>query len=144
MRERRRNKERNRAQGLVVDPTTALDLREVTPLLPLGEPGEKLWDWMASEPPFWWDPADVPAFMVLCKATDTLAEAFQVSSPNAIAAMMKEWRSLAGELGITCTARGRLKLTEAQGVAAARKAEQLERDGRQAGKALSLEDLGVG
>ena len=41
------------------------------------------------------------------------------------AAIIKEWRALATELGMSPTSRGRLKLTEAQGVVAARKVEQM-------------------
>lgn len=121
-------RERNRAKGLVVDPTTALDLAEVKPAIVLKARGKALWKQFADDPPFWWESADIPAAGILCAATDQLAAAFSdpMTSASQSAAMLKEWRSLAGELGLTPTARGRLKLKEAQGVAAARKVEAME------------------
>lgn len=121
-----------RTNGLKVDPNQPdLDLRNVQPLLPLKSKGRKLWDRIADQPPFWLTDADVPAIGMLCAATDAVANALgtvklgnhdvpAATVPQQVA-IIKEWRALADQLGMTPTARSRLRLTEAHAAAAARK-----------------------
>ena len=122
---------RLRSKGLVVDTTTSVDLTAYEPLVTLepGGKGEKLWDQMATDTPFWWTEADIPTVGVLCAYTDTVVDVLDGDgSPAGKAAVIKEWRSLADQLGMTPTARSRLKLTEAQAVTAAKRAERLGSD----------------
>jgi len=126
----KRNRERIRRKALVADSTTALELSNVTPHLPLKArgPGQKLWKQFQAETPFWWNAADVPTAATLCAVTDTLKQALDDPDTSAAgkASLIKEWRSLAGELGMSPTSRGRLRLTEAQSSVAAKKVEALE------------------
>lgn len=127
-----RRRPRLRAKGLVADSTTTVDLSAYEPALTLrkGSKGEKLWDQLTTDTPFWWTEADIPTVGMLCAYTNTVAAALNDTdgSPAGKAAAVKEWRSLADQLGMTPTARSRLKLTEAQAVTAARRAEALGDD----------------
>lgn len=127
-----RRRPRLRAKGLVADSTTTVDLSAYEPALTLrkGSKGEKLWDQLTADTPFWWTEADIPTVGMLCAYTNTVAAALNDAdgSPAGKAAAVKEWRSLADQLGMTPTARSRLKLTEAQAVTAARRAEALGDD----------------
>lgn len=125
-----RKRQQIRRKALVADTTTALDLSNVKPHLPLKArgAGTKLWKQFETETPFWWNAADIPTAATLCAVTDTLKQALDDDETSAAgkAALIKEWRSLAGELGLSPTSRGRLKLTEAQSSVAAKKVEALE------------------
>lgn len=136
-----RKRPRLRSKGLVVDPTTTLDLSNIQPLLPLESKGRELWDYLAADPPFWLTEADVPMVAVWCAATDAVKAALSTvpigkngdhelpaASVAQQAAIIKEWRALADQLGMTPTSRSRLKLTEAQAVTAARRAQALGED----------------
>lgn len=127
-----RKRPRLRTNGLKVEPhARELDLRNVAPLLPLKSAGRKHWDLIASDPPFWLTEADVPTIGVWCAATDMVKAATGTikmgghdvpAAPfSQQAAAIKEWRALADQLGMTPTARSRLRLTEAHAAAAARK-----------------------
>lgn len=138
-----RRRPRIRQKALVVDDTTTLDMSTVTPHLSLDAEGQALWDYYAAEPPFWWTHVDIPSLVNLCVMTDQLARARHDGASEAgMAAISKEVRQWAGELGLTPTSRGRLKLTEAQGVAAAKKIEQMEADyKRKTTAALDIDEL---
>lgn len=113
-----------RTNGLKIDPNAHdLDLHNVAPLLPLRSKGKKLWDQIASDVPFWLTDADVPTVGMLCAWTDSVASIIVDPDITAAgkAAAVKEWRALADQLGMTPTARSRLRLTEAHAAAAARK-----------------------
>ena len=124
----KRNRERIRRKALVADSSTALDLDNVSPHLAFKTEGKALWEQYAAETPFWWNSADVGTFVTLCAVTDTLATALRSTKVSAAgkASLIKEWRSLAGELGLSPTSRGRLRLTEAQSTVAAKKVEVIE------------------
>lgn len=139
-----RRRERIRRKALVVDDTTTLDLDTYEPQLQLGERGQGLWNQLADDPPFWWTAHDLPTAAMLCGAWDaaTIALANPNESANGKATILKEARQWFSELGLSPTSRGRLKLTEAQGVAAAKKIEQLEADQkRKATSAANLDEL---
>lgn len=87
--------------------------------------GLALWEQLTADPPFWWTEADVPMVGMLCVAADAVASAMRTGSPAGRAAVLKEWRSIADQLGMSPTSRSRIKLTEGQAVVAARRAEAL-------------------
>jgi len=136
----RRRRPRRRARGLVADPTTTLDLAGYEPALELDKRGQELWDQFADEPPFWWDGADVPMVAVLCATLDAVGAALKSNdvSPAGKAAIVKEWRTLADQLGLSPTSRGRLKMTEAQGAVAAKKVESM---GAKRAQAIDIDEL---
>ena len=139
-----RRRERIRRKALVVDDTTTLDLDAYTPQLQLGDHGRGLWDQLAADPPFWWTEQDLPAASLLCGAWQSTVEALADpdTSEAGKAILLKECRQFFNELGLTPTARGRLKLTEAQGVAAAKKIEQLEADNKRKNtQAVDIDEL---
>lgn len=137
----RRRRPRRRARGLVADPTTTLDLNDFEPAVHLNKRGQALWDQLADEPPFWWEGADVPMVAVLCATLDAVSAALRSTdvSPAGKAAIVKEWRSLADQLGMSPTSRGRLKMTEAQGAVAAKKVEAMGEPKRT--KAIDIDEL---
>lgn len=140
-----RRRARNRAKGLVADSTTALNLDDVDPLVPVKDRGAAMWEEFRRATPFWWTEQDLAAASMLCAATDVTVAALRSTktSPAGKAALLKEWRSLAGELGLSPTSRGRLKLTEAQSAVAAQRVEAIETEqDRRRGQALDLDDLG--
>lgn len=138
----KRNRAQIRRKALVADTSTALDLSNVKPHLPLKTRGKALWKQFETETPFWWNSADVPTAAVLCAATDTLWQTLSDPDTSAAgkAAMLKEWRTYAGELGMSPTSRGRLRLTEAQSTVAAKKVETMEADNKRRG-AIDLNKL---
>jgi len=137
-----RQRERIRRKALVADSSTALDLTNIEPMIPLKARGRKLWDQLAAETPYWWNAADIPTAMMLCIATDAVSSALTKGSPNATASIIKEWRSLAGELGMSPTSRGRLRLTEAQSTVASKRVEALEADrDRARANVIDLDEL---
>lgn len=129
----------------MVDSTTALDLTEHAPLIALRTRGRRLWDTFVEDPPYWWTDADIPAAAMLCAATDATGAALTSTETSAAgkAALLKEWRSLADQLGLTPTSRGRMKLTEGQAVVAASKVEAMEakRGDRRRSEAMDLDEL---
>lgn len=134
-----RRRARIRQKALVVDDTTTVDLADYEPAVELHTPGRHLWQQFAADPPFWWTEADLPTVALLCNAMDDLAV---MDAGAGKATMYKEARQLLGELGLSPTSRGRLKLTEAQGAAAAKRIEQLDADNqRKQTAALDLDDL---
>jgi len=141
-----RRRPRRRARGVVVDSTTALDLKAFDPVLELGPVGQTVWDLFADDTPFWWDAADIPMVSVMCSALDAVEVANSPDSTEKAAgraAIFKEWRSLADQLGLSPTSRGRLKMTEAQGVVAAKKVEAMEdsRARQKKAQAMDLDEL---
>lgn len=137
-----RQRERIRRKALVADSSTTLDLSNVEPMIPLKARGRKLWGQLAAETPYWWNAADIPTAMMLCVATDAVSASLTKGSANATAAIIKEWRSLAGELGLSPTSRGRLKLTEAQSTVASKRVEALEAERRKAdANVIDIDDL---
>lgn len=141
-----RRRPRRRARGLVADPTTTLDLDGHNPVLELNEAGQAVWDHYVDETPFWWDGADIPLISVYCAAADAVEQALGPDSTEKAAgkaAIVKEYRSLADHLGVTPVSRGRLKMTEAQGVVAAKKVEAMEddRDRRKKTQAMDIDEL---
>lgn len=139
-----RRRARIRQKALVVDDTTTVDLTAYEPPIELRTRGQFLWMQLAGDPPFWWTEQDLPTAAMLCAATDATGDALDDPDQSAAgkAALLKEWRSLAGELGLSPTSRGRLKLTEAQGVAAAKKIEQMDADNkRKQTAAVDIDEL---
>ena len=78
---------------------------------------------------------------MLAVATDAVAAAMNdpEATPAARAAILKEWRSYADALGLSPTARSRLRLTEAQAVTAARRAEAIGKP--EAAPVFAVDDL---
>ncbi len=118
-----------------VDPPVALNTR-----------GQALWDHFADDPPFWWDPHDVYMAGLLCATTDQVVKAFRSNATSAAgkAAIVKEARSIADQLGLSPTARSRLKMTEAQAVTAAKRVEAMEeaqREHERRDTAIDLDEL---
>lgn len=141
-----RRRPRLRAGKTPTDPTTTLDLTGHDPVFALRtKAGKAQWKRLAADPPYWWDAADIPMVEVLCLATDAVAIAMQPGSASEAgrAAVLKEWRSLASELGMSPTSRSRLRLATAQGVVAAEKAEQMrsERDNDDEAEPMDLDLL---
>ncbi len=127
-----RRRPRLRSKGTAVDPTTTIDMSDAEPIVTLrkGSRGDRLWQDFQADPPHWWNDHDVPMAGMLCAMTNQVATAFGTSSEASEAgkaALIKEWRSLADQLGLSPTARSRLRMTTAQGVVAAEKAEDLRR-----------------
>lgn len=116
----------------MVDSTTALELDGYVPPVALKAAGKRLWDELAADVPFWWSEADVPMVGMLCAATDAVSAAMRSSDTSAAgrAAILKEWRSIADQLGMSPTSRSRIKLTEGQAVVAAKRAEAIEQAGQ--------------
>ena len=101
------------------------------PTVPLRTAGKAMWEDLAADPPFWWTEADLPMASMLAVATDAVAAAMRSAdtSPAGKAAILKEWRSIADQLGMSPTSRSRIKLTEGQAVVAAKRAEAIEHAG---------------
>lgn len=138
-----RRRPRLRSKGLVVDSTTTLDLAASQPPVQLKTAGKALWEQLTADPPFWWTEADVPMVGVLCAATDAVAQAMRSAdaSPAARAAILKEWRSLADQLGMSPTSRSRIKLTEGQAVVAAKRAEAMAGHVEPEPEAMDIDEL---
>lgn len=139
-----RRRERIRQKTQAVDSTTALDLTNYACAVKLQTRGQRLWDGFVDDTPFWWDAADLPMVNILCAATDAVGKALTDTdvSPAGRAAIVKEWRSLAAELGLSPTSRGRLKMTEAQASRAAKKVEAMEDEhGRRRADPIDIDDL---
>lgn len=140
-----RRRPRNRAKGLVVDTTTTVDLSNYIPVFEIGEAGEEVLAQIREASPFWIDEADLIVVSALCVAADAVERAMGPSgTPAGRAAVLKEFRSLAGELGLSPTSRGRLKLSEAQSAVAAKRAEAMtDRDNDDGGDGgvIGVDDL---
>lgn len=126
-----------------MDSTTTLDLAAARPPVQLKTAGRQLWDQLAAEPPFWWTEADVPMAGMLCAATDAVAQAMRSAdtSPAGRAAILKEWRSIADQLGMSPTSRSRIKLTEGQAVVAAKRAEAMAGQAEPELNVLDIDEL---
>jgi len=139
MAEARRRRPRRRAQSLVVDTTTTLDL----PPTPVALTGADLWTSWTADPPFWWSAEDLPMAAMLCLATDATRQALTDPDVSAAgkAALLKEWRSVADQLGLTPVSRGRMKLTEGQAVVAAKRVEAMGAKEQPRADPIDLDDL---
>ena len=136
----KRQRAQIRRKPVVADSSTALDLSNVKPHLPLKARGKQLWEYYAAETPFWWNAADIPTFAKLCALADDIATARKNGTSAAgIAALSKEERNRENELGLSPTSRSRLRLTEAQSTMAAKRAEAM--GDRQTKQAIDLDDL---
>ena len=140
MRRIQRGSKQLRARPLIVDPTTTVDLAAYDPPIETRGAGGMLLLQLNADTPYWLDGADLPMVAMLAAATDAVADALKDkdASPASRAAIIKEWRSLASELGLSPTSRSRLRLTEAQAVTAARRAEALA---EKRNPAMDLDDL---
>jgi len=80
---------------------------------------------------------------MLCLATDATRQALTDPDVSAAgkAALLKEWRSVADQLGLTPVSRGRMKLTEGQAVVAAKRVEAMGAKEQPRADPIDLDDL---
>ncbi len=128
---------RNRAKGLTVDPDRRADFAGFEPPVKLHTRGQRLWDQLEEDPPFWLTDADLPYVAIWCAATDTLGTALGSAKATEAgkAALLKEWRQFAEKLGMTPQTRGQLKMTEAQSAVAAQRAKEMQEGENGGGRA---------
>ncbi len=139
-----RRRERIRQKRQEVDPTARLDLSEwELALPPRTRAGRRLWARIVESPPYWWNMADVFMAELLVTAEDNVAISMQpgAASPTSRATAIKEFRMVAAELGLSPTSRGRLKLTEAKGAVAARRANELGNSHDDGHDAIDVDEL---
>lgn len=128
---------------LAVDMVDQLTLSQVEPMIPLDEHGQRAWDRLIEDTPFWWSTSDINYICQYCALFDDIARAraairaegeimqsmngSPVRNPASVtlAQLMKEFRFYSDELGLTSRARAKLKLTEATSSATRARVEDL-------------------